>query len=199
MRFIAFALVALVAVSGCGAGEGVSGSSSAPTGTVETPTVVETPVPSTEGEPASDELPPPFTLVSAAGTQVGVQSTYCVTGTSVGSCVDYVQIGPPSELSVVRPGEPVRLVFEGAKSAEGVVSVYRLGCTKEIASIELTGPSTSWTVDLEPGAYELEVFATFATESTSGDTSASLGLLVDDAAAVEIVPASDSASSCAQA
>jgi hypothetical protein len=192
MRILAFAVVALIAVSGCGAGETVGGSSSTPTGAVE-----QAPDPST-GEVASDGLPPPFTLGSAAGTQVGVQSTYCITGPSSGACADYVEIGPPGELSVVRPGETVQLVFEGAESAEGVVSVYRLGRRKKIASIELAGPSTSWTVDLEPGSYELEVFAIFATESTSGDTSASLGVLVDDAAAVEIVPAPDSASSCGQ-
>jgi hypothetical protein len=82
-----------------------------------------------------------------------------------------VDNGPPRKLSIARPEEAVRLVFEGAESVKGDVRVFRLGCEKAIASIELAGPSTRWTVDLEPGSYELEVFALFETASTGGDTS----------------------------
>jgi hypothetical protein len=40
------------------------------------------------------------------------------------------------------------------------------------------GPSTTWTVDLEPGAYELHVYANFESKDANGDVSGSLGLTV---------------------
>jgi hypothetical protein len=83
----------------------------------------------------------------------------------------------------------VQLVLEDVLTAEGSVSVHRLGCDRRLSSFEVVGPTTEWTVDLEPGSYELEVFAVFETASTNGDTSASLGLLVDERAASEVVPA----------
>jgi hypothetical protein len=171
----------LVLATGCGARETSRGVSTA---------AADQPLPTSIDDDAEDEQqPPPFVLASVGGRQVGVQSTYCITGPNVGTCTDYVEIGPPRKLSVVRPGETVQLVLEDVLTAEGSVSVLRLGCDRQLSSLELADPTTEWTVDLEPGSYELEVFAVFEAASTNGDTSASLGLLVDESATPELVPA----------
>jgi hypothetical protein len=171
----------LVLATGCGARETSSGVST---------TAADEPPPTSIDEDADDEQqPPPFVLASVGGRQVGVQSTYCITGPNVGTCADYVEIGPPRKLSVVRPGETVQLVLEDVSTAKGSVSVLRLGCDRQLSSFELAGATTDWAVDLEPGSYELEVFVVFETASTNGDTSASLGLLVDESATPEVVPA----------
>jgi hypothetical protein len=189
-RLLLLALVLMGAVA-CGAEETVEGGAPASTAETEEP---ETP--STLAEEPDEQRPPPLTLVSAAGTQTAVQGTFCVHGPTMGICADAAENGPPKKLSVVRPGEPVQLVFEGADSATGDVSVFGLGCTKRLSSFELDGATTRWTVDLEPGSYELEVFAVFETASTSGDTSASLGLLVDDSAPLELLPVPDPLPGC---
>ena len=171
----------LVLATGCGARETSRGVSTA---------AADEPPPTSIDDDADDEQqPPPFVLASVGGRQVGVQSTYCITGPSVGTCADYVEIGPPRKLSVVQPGETVQLVLEGVLTAEGDVFVVRLGCDRKLSALEVAGPMTEWAVDLEPGSYELEAFAVFETASTNGDTSASLGLLVDESATPEVVPA----------
>lgn len=148
-------------------------------------------------EPVEEEqLPPLVVLLSQAGRQVGVQSSYCVTGPSAGTCTDYESIGPPEELTVVRPGESVEFLVEGAQTAAGSVSARILWCEKEIASVRLEGPSTAWTVDLKPGMYELELSATFEAGATSGDTSVALGLLVDPTTPLALIPRPDSIAGC---
>lgn len=185
----AFVLAAcLLLAAGCGAQETTSGSSTAEAD--------KRPTTSIGAEEESEELPPPFALISAAGRQNAIQSTYCITGPTSGTCADYVENGPPEQLSVVGPGEKVELVFDDLVTAEGEVSIVRLGCTQELASIELVGPATVWPVDLEPGLYELELSAVFTTASTSGDTSASVGLRVDPTADAAIVPAPDPLPDC---
>jgi hypothetical protein len=188
MRRALALLLALPALAACGAGETAGGGPTS-SGPVEEPPVSSEPV-------EEDQLPPQVVLLSRAGRQVGVQGSYCVTGPSTGTCADYVESGPPEELSVVRPGESVELVVETAQAAEGSASARVLWCEQEIATVPLTGPSTPWTVDLKPGSYELEVFATFEAGATSGDTSVSLGLLVERRAPLAIVPRPDSIVGC---
>jgi hypothetical protein len=98
----------------------------------------------------------------------------------------------PRRLSVVRPGERVQIWLRDAhvvrRSAgcgpsgrcEAAVAVSRLGCRKTVARFDLKTNRTTWRARLAPGAYELEVFVgRFTTKSAGGDTSGSLGLLVD--------------------
>ncbi len=191
MRALLLASCVLLA-AGCGAQETTGGT----TGGSSTAASDEQPTTSIGAEEEGEQLPPQFALVTAAGRQNAVQSTYCVDGPTVGTCADYVENGPPEKLSVVGTDEKVELVFDDAVTVEGDVGVMRLGCSRQLETIELDGPETVWQVDLEPGLYELELFAVFTTASTSGDTSASLGIKVDRTADADIVPVPDPLPGC---
>lgn len=136
----------------------------------------------------SQQRPPAVELETAAGTQRGVEGSYCVTDSAagVGTCADAAGPIRPREVSIVRPGERVVLRLAGAESAGGTATVRRLGCEERVAGVELAGRETEWRVELPEGAYELAVFATFAAGSASGDTSGVLGLLVDAEAPLEV-------------
>jgi hypothetical protein len=154
-------------------------------------------VPEPTPDPPIPELkPPPIVLETEAGRQEAVQGSYCITrvndeGEGEGICADAV-FPHPDELSVVRPGDTIAITLEGADivTAAGcsqastcpIVTLYALGCGPEraIGEFELTGSTTTWTVELEPGAYELWAFAYFDDGmGASGDTSGAVGLLVD--------------------
>jgi hypothetical protein len=68
------------------------------------------------------------------------------------------------------------------RGRRGHVRVPRpLGCDdRTIETVALApGPQTPWTVDLEPGAYELDVFGYFESDAgATGDVSGTLGLTV---------------------
>jgi hypothetical protein len=197
------ALAGVLAAAGCGA--------ASETGGVGAPTA-STPIEQVDTTAAVDgdrTKPPPIVLESDAGRQTAVRGSYCVeytneaAGEASGSCADS---GPvtPRQLSTVRAGEEVRIVLvdadvarpegcsgEDEQSCIGNAVVHPL-CGKEtVAEFPLAlGPETTWRVDLEPGRYELEVFASFdAPDGRSGDVSGSLGVLVDDTDPLEIVPA----------
>jgi hypothetical protein len=56
---------------------------------------------------------------------------------------------------------------------------------------------THWQVNLDPGAYEVDVFARFASnDGRKGDVSGSLGLLVDPERTPEIIPMDASLALC---
>jgi hypothetical protein len=203
-------LVVSALAGGCGAAERVGGG--------PTSTAVQ---PDTESEPPFDEAektkPPPIVLETAAGRQRAVRGSSCVdyvdeaSGYGVGVCAD-TERPSPSRLSTVRPGEEVLIRLEDAEvvrpegcvsedeqSCIGTAAVHPLGCArKTVAEIPLAaGPATAWRVELEPGAYEVEVFAYFAAaDGRSGDLSGALGLLVDEATPLEIVPRSRAADGC---
>lgn len=146
------------------------------------------PVPAPAPEAGSPE-PPRIVLTSAAGAQHAVPGAYCVTGAGTGLCVD-TAAPVPKRLSVVRPGEQVVLSLPGAGVVRGSAVVRELGCTTDrVSRIGLDAEETRWLVDLDPGAYQLDVFARFEGEDTSGDVSGALGLLVDDARPLEVVRA----------
>ncbi|HEY7560921.1 MAG TPA: hypothetical protein VH650_01980 [Gaiellaceae bacterium] len=196
------ALAGSLAAAGCGAGSETSGvgtpTASTPVEQVDTSTAVE----------SDRTTPSAIVLASDAGRQTAVRGSYCVeyndeaAGEASGACADTGPVAP-AKLSTIRPGETVRIVLEDAEvvrsqgcsgadeqSCIGSVAVHPLCKRKTVESIPLAlGPETTWRVDLEPGRYELEVFAYFdAGDGRSGDVSGSLGLLVDDAAPLEIVP-----------
>jgi len=130
--------------------------------------------------------PPPTVLSSRAGVQHAVQGSSCTTGAGSGRCADS---GYPyaRQLSVVRPGEQVRFRIVGSKGIE--LTLHRLGCAERIVSRASLAPDGRWRVELPPGLYEVEVFSRFSSRSTSGDTTAGLGLWVDRGHRLEVVPA----------
>jgi hypothetical protein len=182
MRAILLALAVLLAAA-CGAEE------DEPAGGGTTGTVAQEP---TGSAPQVDKplLPPAIELVSEAGRQRAAPGSYCVDDpqAGVGECVDYEAPAGPEQLSVVRPGETVTIALMGTSAVDGTASVRSLGCEEELVSVPLE-PETRWEVDLEPGAYELQIFTTFEAGSAGGDTSGVLGLVVDAAAPLEVRPA----------
>jgi hypothetical protein len=206
--FAALLTVALV-VSGCGqSGDstGVASGDAAGTGSVESPKT------SSPQPPEPEQGPPDLLLVSEAGRQVGVVGSYCVQNPKAGfgACADGER---PSakQANVARPGETITIALDGARAVKaeechgrdvsciGEARVAPLGCKSATAArIFLErGSETRWRAELEPGAYELEVFVYFeADDGRSGDVSAALGLVVDPEAEPEIVPAPAAAAVC---
>jgi hypothetical protein len=163
------------------------------------------------GPPAPSMAPPAIVLDVAGTQQEAVQGSFCVTkidpgGQSEGVCSDS-GVQHPKHLSVVPPGAHARVrLADGAfaRHAEGcrpdcrpTVTVFPLGCEgKPTTTFELPADGR-WVIDLEPGAYELQVFGRFeAPGGSSGDTSGVLGLLVDRVASPEVVDATAAHSVC---
>ena len=179
-----------------------SGTEAATTGTAEPP-------------PAPGLKPPPIVLNSEAGRQKAVFGSYCITSVSsngeegAGICTDSA-FPHPKELTVARPGESIRITIVGthlvvpagctpASGCASAVTIYPLGCgpDRAVADFELSKATTRWDVDLEPGAYELSVFAYFDDGAgTSGDVSGALGLLVDPDREPAIIPVDESLAVC---
>jgi hypothetical protein len=192
MRLIPVLLVVLV-LAGCGAAaeeERVPASSGEDTALV----------PSTDPEADPPEAGPPvIVLRSTGGEQEAVPGSFCAdyvdpdSGEGVGVCGDSGPVHPKVVTAVARDDE-VTLVFIGAKVVRpsgchsddeqgciGYVYVRPLGCEdREVEAVPLAlGRETRWTVDLEPGAYELDVFGYFESDAgATGDVSGALGLTV---------------------
>jgi hypothetical protein len=191
-------------------GSGTETSAFAETGGTEpaTPTEVHEP------DPSPTLKPPLIVLESDAGRQKASPGTYCLTRVSEASegegiCVDSA-FQHPEELSVVQPGENVTISIVGADvvvpdgcspadECASPVTIHPLGCGPEgsMSRFELSRHSTRWTVDLEPGAYELSVFAYFdGGGGTSGDLAGTVGLLVDPDRKPAVVPVDESLAVC---
>lgn len=191
MPFAALILV-LLALAGCGVEERGAGGSA----TTSPPAESESPPPSEE---AGRTKPPAIVLESAAGTQVAVAESSCVSGPGSAVCVDTSDL-KPEVLSVGRPGEEVVLRLRGASVTEGSFRVRPLPDCEDttVAELELEpGSETRWYVDLPAGQYELEVFARFeAADGRSGDVSGSLGIFVAAEQPQRIIPVPDSFVGC---
>jgi hypothetical protein len=157
--------------------------------------------------------PPPLVMASKAGRHVADQGSFCVDGrrggVGVSVCADVFELAV-TRVSVVRPGEVVRIQLPGARIVHrsrlcgpsgrcpAFVSVAPLGCDESIRRFRLPGRTTAWKVRLDPGAYELDVFVgRFTTrDGRTGSTRGSFGLLVDRAAKRNIVRAADGLRAC---
>ena len=187
MRLLALVGVAAL-LAGCGSAAdqtGVPASSGEATassgGTVTDPTLTD---------PAEDAplKPPPIVLLSDVGKQRALLGSYCLdyvdeaTGQSHGVCADSSPPHPTSVTSVA-PGDRVTLVVDAATvKKDSTVTIRPLGCSDENVDEIAFEPGTGeleWTVDLDQGAYQLDVFALFeAADGRKGDVSGTLGLTV---------------------
>jgi hypothetical protein len=132
--------------------------------------------------------PPPILLLSDVEKQKAVQGSYCVdyvdeaTGHGQGICSDAAPPFPESVTSVARGDRVTFVVLDAMVELDSIVTVRPLGCIdQETARIRFE-PGTGelqWDVDLDPGAYQLDVFARFeARDGRTGDVSGVLGLTV---------------------
>ena len=191
MRLVLVLVVALI-VAGCGAAEEET---NVPASSGEEPDVTVGPTVTDPPEPR----PPTIVLKSEVGLQEAVQGSFCAnyvdpgSGQGQGVCGDSPAVHP-SAVTAVAHGDEVSFVLTGAKVVRpsgchsddeqaciGYVYVRPLGCEdRETKRLPLAlGAETRWTVDLGPGAYELDVFGYFASdEGATGDVSGSLGLTV---------------------
>jgi hypothetical protein len=188
-------LVGAIALAGCGdvpGGSGNAGDDSPPpatappeTGFSETSESAPATTSAEPSPPAPEIHLPGIVFDSAAGRQKAVLESHCVqgtdsAGTSVGICGDTPDLDP-KRLSIVHAGEAVTISVPGATLSGGSsISIRPLGChDRQVASVPLETEGVTWTVDLPPAAYELQVFVLFETGEVSGDSAGSLGLLVD--------------------
>ena len=178
MRFLPFTFAAL-ALAGCGAATTAPGSSG------EEKTLRQ---PSTTVVEQSDLAPPAVYLISAGGKQRAAEGSSCIsytdpdTGQGVGRCGDAAGLVRPASMTVVQPGDNVIVTIPGATlKRESTITIHPLGCEdKQTETIDFPqSGELHWAVDLDHGAYQLDVFALFdADNGINGDLSASLGLLV---------------------
>jgi hypothetical protein len=144
--------------------------------------------------------PPRILLRNSVGEQQeAVRGSFCVdyvdpaSGQGSGMCGDSPAVHPEA-ITIALQGDQLTFLFSGAEVVRpdgchseteqdciGWITVKPLGCEdREVERVPLAhAPETRWTIDLERGAYELDVFANFETsEGATGDVSGALGLLV---------------------
>lgn len=144
--------------------------------------------PSESTLPGAKLKPPPILLVSEVETQKAVWGSYCVdyvdeaSGEGQGVCSDAVGPIYPRDVTAVAAGDRVTFILPAATLKAGsVVTIRPLGCTDRVTTeINLEpGGEHPWDVDLDHGAYQLDVFALFeAKDGRAGDVSGTLGLTV---------------------
>lgn len=160
---------------------------------------------SAEPEPdygACDPTPPGVVLRSPAGDQLGGFASYCAgcqlpdSGETNYRCAD----GPTSiqSYSIVHPGDALSISMPDGTLVAGA------GCKPECPpsirirdevcpnnatiGFEVSEDST-FSVELAPGRYRLELSAYFEAEGKGGSTGAGFGLIVDPARKREVVSA----------
>jgi hypothetical protein len=179
------------------------GSSTEPTGVPASSGGESVPVETSDPATPIDEseLKPPQILLrnNVGEQQEAVAGSFCVdhvdpaSGRGSGVCSDSPAVHP-NAITIAMPGDEVTFVFSGAdivrpsgchgedeQDCIGYVHVKPLGCeNREVERVPLAlGPETRWTIDLEFGGYELDVFGYFeSSDGATGDVSGALGLFV---------------------
>jgi hypothetical protein len=123
--------------------------------------------------------PPPISLTSVAGRQGAVQGSFCTKDRRFGHpsiCADTI-FPDAKRLSVVRPGEALRLSMRGAAGFD--VDIGRRGCRTVLRRLHV-GHDGRFRAPLGADVYQLTVYVShFRAGRLSGDSSAGLGLWVD--------------------
>jgi hypothetical protein len=195
VRRVTLVVLALV-LAGCGSTVDRTG---VPASSGQESVPVETHGPTTAPVDESKLRPPQILLRSSAGEQRAVEGSFCVdyvdpaSGQGSGVCSDSAAVHPDA-VTVAQLGDEVTFVFNAAdivrasgchaedeQGCIGSVQVRPLGCDdREVERVPLSlGEETRWTIRLERGAYELDVFGYFeSSDGATGDVSGALGLLV---------------------
>jgi hypothetical protein len=181
MKLIPLLLGALL-LAACGAAREES---NVPGSSGEDPTTSLGPPKSVVTEVDPELKPPQIVLVSETGRQPVVQGSYCMTGEGQGMCADAAGHLVPKAVTVVVPGDSVKVEVPRTTLRGGSrITVRPLGCfDQEVKTLALpANGELEWPVDLDPGAYQLDVFVVFKTDDgLTGDSSGTLGLVVGGA------------------
>lgn len=178
-------LLAALVLAGCGS---AAEQTNVPASSGEDGTFVEPADAGTDVD-ESDLKPPPILLISDTGKQEAVQGSFCVdyldeaSGVGQAMCADAAGPTFPAAATSVARHDTVTFVLPDAILRMGsTVTIRPLGCIDQKVGKIALGPGSDeyrWRVDLEHGAYQLDVFARFrADDGRSGDVSGSLGLTV---------------------
>jgi hypothetical protein len=189
MRMRLFVLAAAVLLlAGCGMEADTVGPVAASSEAVET----------TTSQP-SDVPPPQIVFVSAAGKQVAILGSYCVTAPNAGVCADSGPIHP-QEVSVLQSADQLSfLLTDGSFDGPASIVVRPLGCDREEVASAKTSGAEALALDLPPGAYQADVFARFrdGVGQSTGDVTGTVGILIDPSATHPAIrPAPSGLSDC---
>lgn len=154
-----------------------------------------------------DELtPPPLVLTMSAGDQTGVQGSFCSNDDErgCGVCADSVRL-TAKHFTIVHSGDQVTLSMPDGTLVTPGPDQCQPACPPQVVVTSLCEDKGSsrtfaedeaWTIDLDPGVYQLDASASFSADELHGQTEETFGLIVDDARERGVVEAGAAGTTC---